>query len=108
MQEQKCGRTCGADDHRFCSGIREEERAQPNEKTHVHKHACNNGQVVETLLPVPADGLVLMTHRRAPVGGAWFGLIPGQEWRNAMPLRKRTGSTTARTKKIARCILRRG
>src|SRR5215468_7476751 len=108
MQQQKCGRSCGANDHRFCSGIREKERAQPNEQTHVNKHACNNGQVVETLLPVPADGLVWMTHRRDRADGTWFGLIPGQEWRNAMPLRKRKGSETARKKKIARWVLRSG
>src|SRR5215469_8208351 len=108
MQEKKCGRTRGADDHRFCCGIREEERAQPNEQTHIDKHACNNGPVVETLLPVPAYGLVLMTHRRARAAGTCFGLIPGQEWRNAMPLRKRAGSKIARTRKIARWVLRSG
>jgi len=50
----------------------------------------------------------LMTHRLALAGGTSFGLIPGQEWWNTMPLRKRTGSKTARTRKIARWILRSG
>src|SRR5215472_11885168 len=108
MQEQKCGRSSGADDHRLGCGIREKKRAQPNEQTYVDNYAGDDRQIVETLLTVPADGLVLMTHVCVPAGGAWSRLNPGPECRSAMPLRKRSVGKTARTRQIAGLVLRSG
>src|SRR6185295_19423175 len=89
-------------------GVRVNQRAQPHKQRQVQSKRRRDDRIVNSLLAVPADGLILNAHR----GSSAFQWIPGFEggcgFLASRPATKATGSAMARTSQTLRCNVRNG
>jgi hypothetical protein len=63
MQKNQCQRSEGPYDEGLRSGSRVKKCADAYEQCEIADDADCNDRVVDFFLPVPADGLILHTHR---------------------------------------------